>query len=105
MYDQYDTASGTKRNYNCQLCEKTYKSYPGLYVHNNIHHKKSTRCDICDKGFAKPFDLKRHFQDWHTELEDPLDFSVVQIEKTDPDPLEIKQEPLEMDFVVKKEEI
>ena len=105
LMHQYDTAAGTKRNYNCHLCEKTYKSYAGLYVHNNIHHKKSTRCDICDKGFAKPFDLKRHFQDWHTELEDPLDFSVVQIEKTDPDPLEIKQEPLEMDFVVKKEEI
>ena len=57
------------------------------------------------QGFAKPFDLKKHFQDYHTELEDPLDLSVVPIEKEDPDPLEIKQEPLETDLVIKKEEI
>ena len=94
-----------KRNFFCNLCEKHYKSYSGLFVHNNIHHKKSTRCDICDKGFKKPFDLKRHFQDCHTELEDPLDLSVLLVEKIDPDPLKIKQEPLEMDFVIKKEEI
>ena len=48
--------------------------------------------------------MKTHFQDYHTELEDPLDLSVLIIEKEDPDPLKIKEEPLDTDFVIKKEE-
>ena len=103
LMHQYQKASRTERNFICHLCDRNYKSYAGLYFHNNVRHKKSTRCNICGKGFAKPLDLKKHFQDYH--IQDPLDLSLVPIKKEDPDPLEIKQEPTEIEFVIKKEEI
>ena len=56
--------------YNCEICNKDYKSYQSLWNHNKIKHsdlclKISNKeckfsCDTCNKKFRRNANLKYH---------------------------------------------
>jgi hypothetical protein len=56
--------------YNCNLCNKEYKSYQSLWNHNKIKHSElclkisnkecKFSCDTCNKKFRRNANLKNH---------------------------------------------
>lgn len=50
-----------KERYKCTICEKSYKYYYSLAIHEKRHFKQMDHeCQICHKKFVIPFELKRH---------------------------------------------
>jgi hypothetical protein len=57
-------------SYNCNICNKEYKSYQSLWSHNKIKHNEirlnikdkecKFSCDICNKKFRRNANLKYH---------------------------------------------
>ena len=45
--------------YECEICEKTFKTKSGLY-HHKIIHKEYHKCEICDKCFTGSQALIEH---------------------------------------------
>ena len=57
--------------YNCDLCEKKYKSASSLNSHVKCFHKgigKSFCCDICDKIFSGLASFNFHTQSIHENI-------------------------------------
>ena len=46
--------------FNCDKCEFETKSEKGLNIHNKRKHPINTVCEICEKQFKSPHDLKLH---------------------------------------------
>ena len=47
--------------YECEICEKTFKSKSVLQSHEIIH-KEYHKCEICEKGFARLPDSVKDLQ-------------------------------------------
>ena len=53
----------TGKNFNCQVCYKSYSSKRSLNQHMNIHDEsKAFKCDVCLKVFSLRKDLDRHYR-------------------------------------------
>ena len=48
------------RPYKCPLCDNTYKYKASLSLHNRSHTGEKVTCEICQKSFRDPGDLKKH---------------------------------------------
>ena len=49
------------RLYKCQLCDKTYKNKASLSLHNRSHTGEKVVCEICQRPFRDPGDLRKHY--------------------------------------------
>jgi hypothetical protein len=57
-------------SYNCNICNKEYKSYGSLWNHNKLKHNNiqitqkiyKYNCDICDKKFTRKSNLDYHYK-------------------------------------------
>ena len=58
------------KNHNCNLCDKDFGLPGDLKRHINIVHEgmKNHKCDQCDKAFSKPANLKTHINSVHKKL-------------------------------------
>lgn len=71
-FAQYSTARsheemhrGGLRLFQCEVCDRMYKSEKELSAHFLTHGVLDHRCDICNKGFKKLTELKKHNQRFH----------------------------------------
>lgn len=55
------------RNYKCPLCDKTYKSHGSLSLHKRSHTGQKVTCEICERSFRDPGDLKKHYNVVHSD--------------------------------------
>ncbi len=53
--------------YNCDDCDKIYKTKKCLRVHIQLKHStiKSLQCEKCDKYFPNQYSLKNHLRQVH----------------------------------------
>lgn len=49
-----------ERPFNCEICGVFFKQKSHLTTHSKIHSSKEHFCDVCDKGFTLPWQLKIH---------------------------------------------
>ena len=49
------------RPFKCSQCDKTYKYKASLCLHRRSHTGERETCDICQKSFRDPGDLKKHY--------------------------------------------
>lgn len=53
-----------EKSFSCDLCEKTFFTYPGRQMHlrviHGIHEAKEHRCSTCGKCFSKKNSLDKH---------------------------------------------
>lgn len=62
------SGSGSSRRYSCHLCQSTYSSRQGLYVHVNANHEdKRYQCSHCSSSMSSKSHLNRHVRDLHTD--------------------------------------
>lgn len=64
---QFDECS--QKKYQCQLCNKRFKSRTTLEGHIRIHTgEKPFKCEICEKCFAEQGNLKQHIRSMHLNI-------------------------------------
>lgn len=49
-----------ERPFNCEICGVVFKQKSHLTTHSKIHLDKEHFCDVCNKGFTLPWQLKIH---------------------------------------------
>ena len=56
----------TKNTFLCEVCGRSCRRAGHLAIHMRKHNgERPYRCDTCNRGFAKKFDLKRHVMTVH----------------------------------------
>lgn len=59
----------TSRNFKCDLCEKTFKTFGCVQTHKKfVHSEKFMICDACGKNFGRRSGLVKHFQAVHLNM-------------------------------------
>ena len=52
--------------YKCDICGKKIGSKEGFGYHMNEHTNNfKNRCELCGKGFNRPWKLKKHMENMH----------------------------------------
>ena len=55
------THSSEREEYDCNDCEKSFKTVQGLKYHEMVHRgDKPFSCSVCDKSFKTAGQLKNH---------------------------------------------
>ena len=64
--DLIQKAEQGDKNFNCELCEKSFVNNAGLKAHvTYVHEGIKYECDVCQKIFQNPLYLKRHVKNSH----------------------------------------
>ena len=64
-----DLSVNVNRKYECEKCQKSYSTRPGLYKHKlSVHEVVMYGCDLCDYQAPLKYHLTRHIQSKHNRV-------------------------------------
>uniref|UniRef100_A0A336LDQ3 CSON009626 protein n=1 Tax=Culicoides sonorensis TaxID=179676 RepID=A0A336LDQ3_CULSO len=55
----------------CEICGRSYSSYPAYYIHKKNHEPANFECNNCGKKFHRKTILKKHLLTQHMQSETP----------------------------------